>query len=78
MKVDMQGIGYILVNKEKILVLWRLNQRKHEFGVDNPGYVALKLRKSGQDGMFFETESQYLSENPKRLTELQQGIVVKL
>lgn len=70
-----QQIGYLIVNGEKILVLSRvvIKGRKR----DN-GYNSLKIRKSGKDGIFFDSESEYFSEHPLILKDLKDGIVVNL
>lgn len=65
----MQGIGHILIDKEKIKILWRTNLKT---------YVAIKLRKSGQDGMLLTEESEYLRENQESLNKLKAGKVLYL
>ena len=65
----MQGIGYILIGKEKIRVLWR---------TDSKTYVSLKLRKSGADGNLFSDESDFLADRPDLVERLRKGDVLKL
>lgn len=65
----MQGIGHILIGEEKIKVLWR---------TDSKTYVALKLRKTGDDGICFTDESLYLAGNSEVLKKLREGQVIKL
>lgn len=64
----MQTIGYLEIYEEKILVLVR--QKKYT--------RQLKIRKSGQDGVFFEDESLYLQNNPEMLLRLKLGQVIEL
>lgn len=64
----MQDAAHLLVHGEKILVLRRF--MKHG--------VKLKLRISGQDGMFLEDESLFLEENLHRLDEIKAGKTVYL
>jgi len=70
-----QQLGHIIVNGEKILVLSRVVVKGRKR--DN-GYNSLKIRKSGEDGIFFDSESDYLSEHPLTLKDLKDGIIVSL
>ena len=67
----MQSLGYLDINGQKILVLYRLTTTRNEwFG------FKLKLRKSGKDGSFLVDESHYLKENPELLADLLSGKVI--
>ncbi|GAH73647.1 unnamed protein product [marine sediment metagenome] len=56
----MQTHGYLIVNKQKILVLVR----------DKKYSRILKLRFSGTDGNFFEDESYFLTKNKNIFNKL--------
>lgn len=67
----MQNTGHVIVNSTKILVL----ERQPHPTSRNPKW-SLKLRKSGKDGKFLETHSEYLSEYPDLVQKLLNGEVV--
>jgi len=62
----MQGHGYLMIKDKKILILVRSKKYSR----------ALKLRFTGSDGHYFETESIFLSENKKTLDNLLAGNVI--
>ena len=65
---EMQTIGYMVVDDEKLKVLVR--QAKY--------HRAFKLRKSGQDGTHFDEEEDYLNKNPRLVSKLKSGEVIHL
>jgi hypothetical protein len=67
-----QTTAHLKVDDQVIKVLVRPCFKK------DGGYVALKLRKGGQDGVFLEGESHYLAQNPDTFADLLNGEVVKL
>ena len=66
----MQGTAHVIVNGEKILILWRLSKKKHDWG------RAVKIRKSGKDGMFLTDESNFLTERQDLVEKIKNGIIV--
>ena len=70
----MQSIGYLLIDGQKILVLFRSKKYAESFSVQ------LKLRKGGRDGSKLDDESTYLSlkENKGLLHDLLNGKVVEI
>lgn len=69
----MQNTGYVIVNNEKILILERQPHPRSK----NPRW-SLKFRKSGKDGEFLKTHSEYLSEYPNLVQKLQKGEVITM
>jgi len=65
---EMQTIGYIVVDDEKVKLL----ARPTKYG------KALKIRKSGADGVHFEDEEIFLSENPDLMKRLISGEVISV
>ena len=64
----MQTHGYLIVNKQKVLVLVR----------DKKYSCTLKLRLSGSDGTFFKDESYFLTENEMIFSQLLAGRVINI
>ena len=64
----MQTHGYLIVDKQKVLVLVR--DKKHS--------RTLKLRLSGLDGTFFKDESYFLTENEMIFNQLLAGRVIDI
>ena len=64
----MQTHGYLIVNKQKILVLVRDKKYSH----------ILKLRFSGTDGNFFEDESYFLTKDKNIFNKLLAGEVINI
>lgn len=71
----MQTSGFFLVNGQKIKVLARMPLKPRK---DGAFYKSFKMRASGQDGVFFEDESNYLEEEPAVLQRLYSGEVIRL
>jgi len=65
---EMQTIGYMIVNGEKLKVLVR--QAKY--------YRAFKLRTNGQNGTHFDEEEAFLNKNPEWVSKLKSGKVINL
>ncbi len=63
-----QTTGYLKINGEKILVLCRINGWIRHF----------KMRKTGDNGVFFEDESYYLSDRPEVIKNLKLGKSIKI
>ena len=64
----MQTHGYLIVNKQKVLVLVR----------DKEYSRTLKLRLGGSDGTFFKDESYFLTENEMIFSQLLAGRVINI
>lgn len=60
--------GYVIIDGKRVKVLWRAHKT----------CVAMKLRKTGRDGIFLEDESEYLYRSPSVKKQLMAGIGVKL
>lgn len=65
---EMQSMGYVIINGEKILVLFR-NHNVHR---------GLKRRMTGKDGAHLEDEEFYLDTHPDVAVRLLQGETVIL
>lgn len=66
----MQDAAHVIVKGQKVLVLRRVNLAAN--------YVSLKVRKTGQAGMYLPDESAHLEQNPDALEKLLNGKVIKL
>ena len=66
----MQDAAHVIVNGQRILVLRRVNLAAN--------CVSLKVRNTGQAGMYLPDESAHLEENPDALEKLLDGKVIKL
>jgi len=64
----MQTTGYLAVDKQITLILVR--QKKYG--------RALKIRKSGGLGTYFEDESIFLQDNPSLFKQLKDGNVISI
>jgi len=64
----MQTHGYLIVNKQKVLVLVR----------DKKYSRTLKLRLSGSDGTFFKDESYFLTGDEMIFNQLLAGRVINI
>jgi hypothetical protein len=65
---EVQGIGYFMIDGEKIKVLWRDTKTTRYF----------KIRKGGSDGTHFTDEEIHFRDNPNRVQDLKDGEVIAL
>lgn len=70
--MNFQQLGHVIVDTKKIKILYRVCHKK------DSGYVSIKLRKSGKDGDYLDSESIFLSDSPEHLERLEAGETLKL
>lgn len=64
----MQNLGYLKIDGEKILVLYRPTT----YG------ISVKIRKSGKEGQFLKDESEFLKYHPNLVKKLKEEGTLKL
>jgi hypothetical protein len=69
--LNSQDVGFININGHKILLLRRRTTA-------SGGYTQLMLRVSGGDGQHFENIEEFLSDNQKFLSLLNEGKTVTI
>lgn len=70
--MNFQQLGHIIVHAKTIKVLYRVCHKK------DSGYVSIKIRKSGENGDYLDSESIFLSNSPEHLKRLEAGETLKL
>lgn len=70
--MNFQQLGHVIVHSKIIKVLYRVCHKK------DSGYVSIKIRKSGKDGDYLDSESILLNNSLEHLKRLEAGEILKL